>query len=326
MNLLIYMLDEKTIKSLYYQMLRLRMVEEVIASEYPKQEMRCPTHLCIGQEAIATGVCFNLEKKDVVLSNHRSHGHYLAKGGNLKAMIAEIYGKKTGCSLGRGGSQHLIDLSVNFLGATPIVGETIPVAVGTALATHLKNKDRITVIFFGDAAVEEGVTHESLNFASLHKLPILFVCENNFYSVNTPISQRQPKRDIFSLSQAHKVTSYQEDGNNVLKTYAISKKAIRRLRKKQGPVFIEFITYRYREHCGPYFEPKGIRPKDELEKYLKQDPILQMRRYVLAENILNKEEIKTMGEEIGKEIGQAFKFARESPYPDEKVEDEQVYA
>ena len=164
-------------------MLRIRRVEESIARRYAEQEMRCPTHLCIGQEAIAVGVCNALLRTDKVFSNHRAHGHYLAKGGDLNAMIAELYGRAAGCCGGRGGSMHLIDLDAGFMGATPIVGGTVPIAVGSAWASCLKNSSDVTVVFFGDGCFEEGVMHESLNFAALHNLPIVFICENNSYSV-----------------------------------------------------------------------------------------------------------------------------------------------
>ena len=168
------MLDKNLSHSLLYDMLRIRLVEEGIAGLYSEQEMRCPVHLCTGQEAIPVGVCAVLQKEDIVMGNHRSHGHYLAKGGDLKAMMAEIYGKSTGCSKGMGGSMHLTDLSVNFLGTTPIVASIIPIAVGTAFSSMMKNEKRVTVVFLGRAATEEGVFTESLNFASLKKLPVIF--------------------------------------------------------------------------------------------------------------------------------------------------------
>ena len=175
------MKDKKLSLSLLHGMLRIRLVEEKIADLYPQQEMRCPIHLCIGQEAIPVGVCSNLKIDDTILGNHRSHGHYLAKGGDLKAMMAEIYGKATGCSGGKGGSMHLIDLSVNILGTTPIVGSIIPIAVGAAFASSLKSEKNATIVFLGRAATEEGVFFESLNFAALKKLPIVFVSEDNFF-------------------------------------------------------------------------------------------------------------------------------------------------
>lgn len=307
-------------------MLRIRLVEEAIAQEYHNQEMRCPTHLCIGHEAIPAGVCANLEKKDVVMSNHRSHGHYLAKGGDLKGMIDELYGKVTGCSKGIGGSQHLIDLEANFYGSTPIVGGTIPVATGVAWADKLKNRKRITAVFFGDAASEEGVFYESLNFAAIHKLSILYVCENNFYSIFTHISDRQPKRDIYKLAQAQGILSLKDDGNDIIKVYNTAKKAIKQIRKGNGPVFIEYLTYRLKEHCGPNEELPGERPIEEVEYWKKKSPIKKMEKYLLDYKLLNNEQITAIKEEISGEIEVAFQFAKDSPYPDGEPSKRQIFA
>lgn len=314
-------------KKLFYQLLRIRLVEEKIAEEYAKQEMRCPVHFCIGHEAIPVGVCANLKKEDFVFSNHRSHGHYLAHGGKLAEMIAEIYGKKTGCSRGRGGSQHLIDLSVNFLGATPIVGGTIPVATGCAFASCLKKEKAVTAVFFGDAATEEGIFHESINFAALKKLPVLFVCENNFYSIFTHIRDRQPKRAIASFVAAYGIFSVKEDGNDVVKVYKAAKKALAHIRKGLGPAFLEFTTYRFREHCGPNYETVGIsRPMDELAEWKKRDPVKQMEKKLLSGGKLDSKEIEKMKKEITREIDRAFAFAKKSPYLEEEPDERQVYA
>src|SRR5574341_1329612 len=219
-------MEAKTLCKLFYEMLRIRMVEEKIAELYPEQEMRCPVHFCIGQEAVAVGMCAALFREDYVMSGHRSHGHYLAKGGDLKAMMAELYGKVTGCSQGKGGSMHLVDLSAGFLGATPIVGSTIPISVGTALGSMMRGERRVTAIFFGDASPETGVFHESLNFAALKGLPVIFVCENNLYSTASPLSVRQPEgREIFWLAKAHGVESYQGDGNDVIEVYTMAAQA-----------------------------------------------------------------------------------------------------
>ena len=173
-------------KDLYYKMLRIRLVEEKISELYAEQEMRCPVHLSIGQEATAVGICAHLQKEDLVLSAHRAHAHYLAKGGDLKAMISELYGKETGCAMGKGGSMHLIDLNSGFFASVPIVGSTIPIATGVAWAFKMKKRSNITAVFLGDGATEEGVFHESLNFAALKQLPIVFICENNGWAVSTP--------------------------------------------------------------------------------------------------------------------------------------------
>lgn len=318
-------ISRTTLKSLYYQMLRIRMVEEAIASEYHNQEMRCPVHLCIGEEAIPAGVVSALGKNDIVFSNHRSHGHFLAKGGDLKRMIAEIYGKAAGCSRGIGGSQHLIDLSINFYGSTPIVGGTVPVATGVAWATRLKKEKRVVVSFIGDAAIEGGAFHESLNFASTHKLPILYICENNYYSIFTNLSVRQPKRDIYLLAKVQKAYAFKADGNDILKVYQATRKALDYIRMGVGPAFIEFTTYRLKEHCGPNEENPGERPVEEYNKWKKRSPIKRMEKYLWEKKIMTKDEMKRVKIKIAKEIEEAFRFAKESPYPEEKPSEDQVY-
>ena len=319
-------MDEKLIHSLFYEMLRIRIVEEKIADLYPEQEMRCPIHLCIGEEAIAVGVCANLENRDIIMSNHRSHGHYLAKGGDLKALIAELYGKSTGCSRGRGGSMHLIDLSVNFLGSTSIVGGTIPMAVGTAFGSRLKNQDTITVVFFGDGAVEEGVFHESLNFASLKKLPVLFICVNDLFSVYTHISFRQPSRSIFSLAKAHGIEAYKGDGNNVIEVYEIAKKAIKSIREAKGPVFIEFSTYRWLEHCGPCYDNNlGYRTETEFNHWMSRCPLENLKQIMLKKDMITNDQIKLMIEKIRNEMNEAVSLAKSSPFPDKRTLAQYVY-
>lgn len=320
------MSEKKVLENLYTVMLQIRMVEEAIAKRYPEYEMRCPTHLCIGQEAIPAGVITHLKPEDIVLSYHRSHGHYLAKGGSLKGLIAELYGKSTGCAGGRGGSQHLIDLSVNFFGATPIVGGTIPIAVGTAWASLLKKKQIITAVFFGDAAVEEGVFHESLNFASLKKLPILFVCENNFYSIFTKISERQPKREIFALAHAHGIFAKQGDGNDAVKVYNLTAEALRQIRNNHGPAFLEFLTYRIKEHCGPNEEPAFGRPKKEINYWLKRCPLVKLEKDLIAKGYITRKQIKLVKQKIAKEIADAFLFAKKSLYPKSNTLTKFVYA
>lgn len=304
----------KTETTLFFQMLRIRMVEEAIAAEYRKQQMRCPTHLCIGQEAIAVGVCAHLQSQDIVFSTHRSHGHYLAKGGNLPSMIAELYGKATGCAGGIGGSQHLVDLSVNFWGAAPIVASTIPVAVGASFSVAQKKEHRIVVCFFGEAATEEGVFFESVNFAALKKLPILFVCENNLYSTNTPLSERQAKRSNAAIARAMGIEAYQKDGNNIRTVYAVAHKAIEGIRKGRGAQFIEFATYRHREHCGPNEDPSGYRPEEEQAYWRAKDPLRQ----------ISKNDLTRMKKSIQQEIDAAFAFASSSPFPAIRAHDERL--
>jgi len=321
-------ITKKIAVSLYYHILRIRMIEEQIAVLYHQQQMRCPVHLCIGQEAIAAGVCANLLKKDYLLSNHRSHGHYLAKGGSLKQMLAEIYGKFTGCSQGKGGSMHLVDLSVGILGTTPIVGGVIPVATGVAFGTQMKGKANVTAVFFGDAATEEGVFFESLNFASLKKLPVLFVCENNFFSVYSPLSVRQPKeRNNLALVRSLGIQADKGDGNNVIEIYELAKKAISSIRKGNGPYYLEFDTYRWREHCGPNFDNDlGYREEKDFLKWKKKCPLDLFENKLIRGNILNLSQINGFKHNIQTEINQAVSFAKNSPYPQSKEMLSDIYA
>ncbi len=309
-------------------MLRIRMIEERIAELYAEQEMRCPVHLCIGQEAVAVGVCAYLSPQDYVFSSHRSHGHYLAKGGHLDAMMAEIYGKAAGCSAGKGGSMHLVDTSAGFMGATPIVGSTIPIAVGTALASQMRHQQRVSVCFFGEGATETGVFHESINFASLKSLPVVFVCENNLYSVYSSLDVRQPKgREVFSLAKAHGVESFQADGNDVLEVFEVTKKAVSKARRGKGPTFLEFKTYRWREHCGPnYDNDLGYRAPGEFEKWKKRCPIENLQRTLLRENILTKQDVSRLKDDFDKEMAAAVQFAKKTPFPQEKHLAEHLYA
>lgn len=321
-------MDARLLKKLYSEMLRIRRVEETIAELYPQQEIRCPVHLCIGQEAVAVGVCTNLSKEDYVLSGHRSHGHYLAKGGDLKAMLAELYGKETGCCKGKGGSMHLADLSVGYLGSTPIVASTIPIAVGAAFGSVMKGERRVTAVFFGDAAVEEGVFHESMNFASLKKLPVVFVCENNLYSVYSPLSVRQPEgREIFELAKGHGVKSFQGDGNDVIQVFELAREAAERARRGEGPTFLELRTYRWREHCGPYYDNDlGYRSEAEFQEWKKRCPVENLKARLLREGTLREEEIKQMSDRLQAEIDDAVNFAHESPLPRDESLMEDVYA
>lgn len=306
---------------LYKEMLRIRLIEESIASRYHEQKMRCPMHLSIGQEAVAVGVCKAVLPTDFLISNHRAHAHYLAKGGSLKAMMAEIYGKATGCSKGRGGSMHLVDLSVGMCGSTPIVGGSIPIAVGLAFATALKQERNITILFFGEGATEEGVFAESLNFAALKKLPILFVCENNFYSVYSPLHVRQPaQRDRAAIARAHGILAKTGDGNDVEEVYRLAEEAVAFIREGNGPVFLEFDTYRYREHCGPHFDNHiGYRTEEEVLFWEKRCPIkLQAQRI--------SDDIELLTLPILSEIEEAFAFAEQSPFPHFDIEKETSYA
>lgn len=306
---------------LYREVLRIRMIEEAIADRYKEQKMRCPVHLSIGQEAVAVGVCKAALHSDYLISNHRAHAHYLAKGGDLKAMIAEIYGKSTGCCLGRGGSMHLVDLSVGMIGSTPIVGGSLPVGVGLAFATKLKKQNNVTIVFFGEGATEEGVFAESINFAALKNLPVLFVCENNLYSVYSPLDVRQPAaRSRVAIAEAHGMIARHGDGNDVEEVYRIAQESIQAIRKGQGPIFLEFDTYRHREHCGPNYDNHiGYRTEEEFQQWETKCPLkLYAKEFA--------EQLPRLRNEITKEIEEAFVFAENSPFPKFELEAENPYA
>ena len=318
----------ETAIALYRTMRRIRRVEEAIVERYGEQRMRCPVHLCIGQEAVAAGVCQALERDDQIVSGHRSHGHYLAKGGDLKAMMAEIYGKATGCSGGKGGSMHLIDRAAGFLGATPIVGSTIAMAVGVALAAKLRGETRISVAFFGDAAVETGIFHESLNFAATHGLAVLFVCENNLYSVYSPLPVRQPEgRPIVDLARGHGITADVLDGNDAEAVHVAALSAVESLRAGDGPVFLEFATYRWREHCGPNLDNDiGYRALEEFEAWLPRCPIATLRARLLNDHRVEEGVLGGLDADIDKEVRDAFAFAEESAFPPVEEMSTEIYA
>ena len=306
-----------TLKQLHRELLRIRMIEERIADLYSEQQMRCPVHLSTGQEAVPVGVCAHLVQADYVMSGHRSHGHYLAKGGNLKAMFAEMYGKATGCTNGKGGSMHLLDLAAGFLGAVPIVASTIPIAVGASWGSRLRNEERVVVTFFGEGATEEGVFHEAINFASLKQLPVVFVCENNLYSVYSPMEVRQPaNREVYEIAKAHGVAAYQGDGNDMRSVYSLAEQAITRARHGEGPTFLEFKTYRWREHCGPFYDNDlGYRDPAEFEAWKVKDPIAIFERYMREMSLLPDGNLESLKRELTVEIDEAVAFAKNSPFP-----------
>lgn len=315
-------------RGLYRTMQRIRLVEERIAALYPEGDMRCPTHFSIGQEAVAAGVCAALRPEDYVISAHRSHAHYIARSGNLRAMFAELYGRVDGCASGKGGSMHLIDLSVNFLGCVPIVGSTIPIGVGAAFGASLQGQPAVTVVFFGDAATETGVFHESVNFAAVHKLPVLFVCENNLYSVNTALGPRQPaNRTIADLARGHGIPASQHDGQTVEDVYRAAQEKMRCIRSGRGPALLEFMTYRWLEHCGPLPDMHlGYRSEPEFREWQARCPIKLHRRLLETEQVISDAIHDSMAREIASEIDDAVAFARQSRFPDRSALFGDLYA
>ncbi len=310
---------EKFLMNLYQTMFRIRLCEESFVDPILDGDVRCPVHLYTGEEAIATGVCAALNKKDYVFSTHRSHGHYLAKGGNLQELVAEVYCRETGCSRGRGGSMHLIDTDCGMMGSAPIVAGTISLALGSALASSIRGDHRVTVSFFGDGATGEGVLYESLNFASLKKLPIIFVCENNLYSTHLHVLECRANNKIFQTGTPFGIKGYRVDGNDVLKVYKTAEKAVKQCREGEGPVFIECLTYRMRGHVGPddniQGEHKDIRPDSEVRQWQKKDPVQRFEDFLLKNKVCDEKKISSIQKRLEREIQQAHSFALESPHP-----------
>ena len=321
-------MDSSLLKQLYFSMLRIRRIEEKIVELYPEQEMRCPVHLSIGQEAVSAGVCGALAPTDAIFSGHRAHGHYFAAGGDLKAFWAELYGKATGCCGGKGGSMHLVDLNAGFIASTPIVASTLPVAVGAAFAAKMQGLKRVVVIFFGEGAAEEGVFHESVNFAVLQQLPVIFLCENNLYSVYTPLAERQPEeRKLYQLAQGYGLPSFQGNGNQVDSVYDLTTQAVQRARNGEGPTFLEFSTYRWREHCGPNYDNHiGYRTEEEFEQWQARCPLKHTQTQLLEQGLLTLEELAKMEQAIATEVENAVSFAKSSPFPSAQTMFEHIYA
>jgi pyruvate dehydrogenase E1 component alpha subunit len=311
---------------LYSMMLKIRLFEERIVQLYPQQKIRTPVHLYIGQEAIAAGICHNLKKEDYVFTNHRCHGHCIAKGMSLLSIMAELYGKKTGCCKGKGGSIHLSDPEWGISATSAIVGGGIPLAVGAALSLKFRKSRNIAVTFFGDGAVDEGVFYESLNFATLKKLPVLFVCENNFYATNSPLRARQPLDNIFKRGSIFGIQGIRCDGNDAIEILDTSRRLIEKIRKGSGPFLMECRTYRWKGHVGPDSDVEtGCRPSGELNTWMKKCPVKRLETYLIKEKILTTEKVKIIRRQTLEEINVAESFAEKSHFPNTEEIFEDVY-
>jgi TPP-dependent pyruvate/acetoin dehydrogenase alpha subunit len=302
-------------RQLLLQMRRIRHVEQEIARRYSEGQMRCPTHLSIGQEAVSAAVGLALRSTDLAVSGHRAHAHYLGKGGSLRAMIAEIYGRIDGCSRGKGGSMHLIDESVGFMGSTAIVAGTIPVGVGLAYGIQCRKTDQVSCIFHGDAAIEAGAFYESANFAAVKRLPVLFVCENNLYSVYSSLAGRQPDgRSIAAMVRGIGIEADTGDGNDVVEVYEKTAAALAAIRGGGGPRFLEFATYRWLEHCGPNYDNDiGYRTEAEFLSWKSREPIARFESRLMADGVISTADVSRMDASIGDEVATAFEFAKASP-------------
>jgi acetoin:2,6-dichlorophenolindophenol oxidoreductase subunit alpha len=309
-------LSKGTLHYLLFEMMRIRQVQSAIEAHYLENEMKTPVHLCIGQEAVAAGVCANLARNDYINSTHRGHGHYLAKGGDLQALIAELYGRESGCSKGRGGSMHLVDTTIGHYGSSSIVGGGIPIGTGMGLAIKMQKQKNVSAIFFGDGAADEGVLYESINLAILKKLPVIFILENNQYSVCSHISARQTNDNIFHKMSAKLLFTKIIDGNDILDVYKFSRRAIARARKGGGPSFLECRTYRLLGHAGCKSQDlSGYRTEEEIASWQARCPIVAFQKKLLENNIITINEITEMENKIDKQITDAFAFARNAPQP-----------
>ena len=306
---------------LYRKMRLIRRVEETIAQIYPSDKIKSPVHLSIGQEAISVGVCDVLHQDDIVSPTYRCHAAYLAKGGDLKAMLAELFGKDGGCARGKGGSMHLVGIEHYILGASAVVGTNIAIALGYALALKIEKSKRVVVAFFGDGATEEGVFHESLNFASLHRLPILFVCENNGYAIHTPLSKRWATRQLCKRVRTYGIPAKVVPDSNILEINRLAAAYVKRMRSGKGPAFLECRTYRWREHVGPDEDYDfGYRTREELKPWQDNDQLIVIGAKI--DPVL----LKSIDAEIEGEIAEAFKFAEMAPWPGSEELHRNVYA
>lgn len=311
------MLRRAELQRVYRGMKLIRRFEEEIGELVRSGEVRGPTHLCIGQEAVAVGACSALRRSDLVFGGHRSHGHYLAKGGDLRALAAEILGRETGCCRGRGGSMHLQAVDVGILGTSALVGGSMGPAVGVALAERLAGRDTCVAIFFGDGAVEEGVFHETLNFSALRDLAVVWICENNLYSSHLPISARQPVGEIWRFAEPYGIPGVRVDGNDALAVRSAVDHAVARARAGDGPTLIECMTYRWRGHVGPELDlDRGLRTQAEVDAWMARDPVARFADRLLADGAMSAGERRRHDDAVEREVADAISFARQSPLPD----------
>jgi len=315
--------NKEELLHLYQVMLTIRRFEERMVIDYHSGAIPGIVHSYIGQEAVATGVCTNLRLDDRIISNHRGHGHCIAKGADLNRMMAEIYGRKTGYCKGKGGSMHIADFGIGMLGANGIVAGGLPIAGGAALAAQLEGGDRVVVLFFGDGATNEGEFHEVLNLASIWKLPLVFACENNLYGVNTHVRYATGLDHVSERATGgYGIPGIVIDGNDVEAVYETTKKALADVRAGKGPVFLEFMTYRWRGH----YEAPGLpdlRPVEEIEAWKKKCPLLRFERILLKEGIVTKQTLEEINTRVMQRIDDAVDYALASPLPapEDAIED-----
>ena len=311
-------IDQEIVLDIYNFMLRLRRLQEEIYKEYhPADEMRCPVHFCIGQEAIPAALSALIKKNDFLFGPHRSHGYYFAKGGSMKALLAELYGRKTGANGGKAGSQDISSPHLNFHSGAIISG-TIGIAVGAALGIKFKSNDIISVVGFGDAATEQGIFYEAISYASMYKLPVIFICENNNYSTYSPQSKRQPFDNVHERVPSFGVKSCAMFGNDVISVYSALANAMNYVRTGNGPYYIEAYTYRWKGHVGPEDDDYiGYRPQSEIDFWKNNCPISLLEEQMISNSLLTSSLKEEFIGKIDKEIAKAFNYAKTSPFPDD---------
>jgi len=306
-------LDRETLIGLFRQMLLVRRFEEKAAEAYSMGKIGGFCHLYIGQEAVAIGSISAIRRDDYVLTSYREHAHAIAKGMSANAVMAELFGKAGGCSKGKGGSMHMFDSKVNFLGGHAIVGGQIPLATGVAFATKYKNTDQVTLCYFGEAAVNQGAFHESLNMAQLWKLPCIFICENNQYGMGTSLDRAMSFQDISQKARAYEIASEFVDGMDVLAVRAATERAVARARKDYLPTLLEVRTYRFMGHSMS--DPGNYRTRAEIEKHQERDPVKLFSSSLKEKQILTDQDIEQLEKSIREEVEQSLRFAEESPLP-----------
>ncbi len=320
--------DREQALGLLRTMLLIRFAEEQVGRWSESGEARCPCHLSIGQEAVATGVAAALQRGDRLFGNHRSHAHYLAAGGELYGLLAEVLGRADGCSRGMGGSMHLQSEAHGFFGSVPIVAGTIPIAVGAALAAKMDGGSDIGVAFFGDGACEEGVLHESLNLAAVYALPMLFVCENNQYSSHLDIALRQPSDRLARYAEAHRVRAAVVDGNDVTRVAECARELVGTARRNSEPVFLEAVTYRWRGHVGPKEDlDVGVRRSmTHLAAWKRRDPVLRLEAAILEAGYASAAQLAQLHVDVQEQVLTTAARALAAPWPAEEALLDYVYA
>jgi pyruvate dehydrogenase E1 component alpha subunit len=317
-------LTREKLVEMYRKMLEIRLFEEKVFELYGQNLVPGTIHLYAGEEAVAAGVCSALRMDDYIISTHRGHGHCIAKGADLNRTMAEILGKETGYCKGKGGSMHIADFSIGMLGATAVVGAGLPIAVGAGLSAKLRKTDQVTVCFFGEGASNQGTFHESLNMASTWKLPVIFVCENNLYAMGTRQSRVMNIENVADRAAAYGIQGVATDGNDVLAVYKATSEAVEKARRGEGPTLIECKTYRHKGHSR--VDPAKYRPKEEVQDWLRRDPIKNLKEYLAREYSLTDDELQSIEKEAATRIDEAVKFALESPYPKPEEALEDVYS